>query len=150
MSIGLPLISLGLNSVGQQFYQYQQKKQSSLTSSLNMKNTPIYDIGNPGSGLGQAQICDRVKLVKWMSTLPLLWWSSFLCFLQFFFFSFTFTLGCQFPLQIWWSSVGHPQVHKASPGVLFSSVKMIVLETKILRIISIQLKQIDWNSYNFH
>ena len=95
------------------------------------------------------QICDRVKLVNWMSTLPLLWWSSFLCFLQFFF-SFTFTLEVQFPLQIWWSSVGHPLVHKASPGVLFSSVKMIVLETKILRIISIQLIQIDWNSYNFH
>ena len=36
----------------------------------------------------------------------------------FFFFSFSFTLGFQFPLRIWWSSVGYPRVHKASPGVL--------------------------------
>jgi hypothetical protein len=34
----------------------------------------------------------------------------------FFFFLFAFTLGVQFPLRIWWSSVGHPPVHKASPG----------------------------------
>jgi len=35
-----------------------------------------------------------------------------------FFFSFAFTLGFQLPLRIWWCSVGHPRVHKASPGVL--------------------------------
>ena len=38
----------------------------------------------------------------------------------FFFSSFVFTLGLQFPLRIWWSSVGHPWVHKASPGVLLA------------------------------
>ena len=27
------------------------------------------------------------------------------------------TLGFQFPLRIWWSSVVHPRVHKPSPGV---------------------------------
>ena len=35
-----------------------------------------------------------------------------------FFFSFAFTLRFQFPLRIWWSSVGHPCVHKVSLGVL--------------------------------
>jgi hypothetical protein len=39
-----------------------------------------------------------------------------------FFFLFAFTLGVQFPLRIWWSSVGHPQVHEASPGVLLVMV----------------------------
>jgi hypothetical protein len=34
------------------------------------------------------------------------------------FFFFSFTLGLQLPLRIWWSSVGHPRIHKASPGVL--------------------------------
>ena len=38
--------------------------------------------------------------------------------LIFFFFSFASTLGFQFLLRIWWSFVGHPWVHKASPGVL--------------------------------
>ena len=33
-------------------------------------------------------------------------------------FSFAFTLGFQFPLPIWWSSVGYPRLLKASPGVL--------------------------------
>ena len=28
------------------------------------------------------------------------------------------TLGFQFPLRIWWSSVVYPRVHKASPAVL--------------------------------
>jgi hypothetical protein len=32
--------------------------------------------------------------------------------------TFAFTLGFQFLLRIWWSSVGHPRVHKASPGVV--------------------------------
>ena len=41
---------------------------------------------------------------------------NFLVFI--FFFSFAFTLGFQFPLWIWWSSVGHPRVHKVSPWVL--------------------------------
>jgi len=31
-----------------------------------------YDIGNPEPGLGQAQICGRIKLVKGIPTLPLL------------------------------------------------------------------------------
>jgi hypothetical protein len=30
-------------------------------NSLNRKNTTSYDIGNPGPGLGQAQICGVVK-----------------------------------------------------------------------------------------
>jgi len=29
-----------------------------------------YDIGNPGSGLGQAQKCGLVKPVNWIPTLP--------------------------------------------------------------------------------
>ena len=32
--------------------------------SLNIKKTMTYDVRNPGSGLGQAQKCGRVKLVN--------------------------------------------------------------------------------------
>jgi hypothetical protein len=41
---------------GQQCHQYQQRKQTSDTSNYwtHKKKTTIYDIGNPGSGLGQA------------------------------------------------------------------------------------------------
>jgi len=28
---------------------------------MNTKKTTTYDVGNPGPGLGQAQICGRVK-----------------------------------------------------------------------------------------
>ena len=35
-----------------------------------------------------------------------------------FFFSFAFTHRFQFPLRIWWFSVGHPRVHETSPEVL--------------------------------
>jgi len=31
-----------------------------------------YNIGNPGPGLGQAQICGRIKLFNGIKTLPLL------------------------------------------------------------------------------
>jgi hypothetical protein len=34
------------------------------------KKTMAYDIGNPGSSLGQAPKCGRVKPVKEFSTLP--------------------------------------------------------------------------------
>jgi hypothetical protein len=37
---------------------------SHLKSSNNKKNTTTYDIGDPGSGLKQAQECGGVKLVN--------------------------------------------------------------------------------------
>ena len=39
---------------------------------LNTKKTMIYDIGNPGPGLEQAQKCGRVIPVNEIPTLPLL------------------------------------------------------------------------------
>jgi hypothetical protein len=39
---------------------------------LNIKNTMTYANGNPGPGFGQAQKCDRVKLVNRIPTLPVL------------------------------------------------------------------------------
>jgi hypothetical protein len=41
-----------LNSVGQQFHQCQQKKQSALA--ITPKKTTTYYVGNPGPGLGHA------------------------------------------------------------------------------------------------
>jgi hypothetical protein len=36
---------------------------------MNTKKTMTYDVGNQGPGLGQAQKCDRVKLVNGIPTL---------------------------------------------------------------------------------
>jgi hypothetical protein len=33
-------------------------------NSLNLVKTTIYDVGNPGSGLGQTQKCDGIKSVS--------------------------------------------------------------------------------------
>jgi hypothetical protein len=54
-----------LNSDLQQFDQYQQNKQSPfiLTNSTSKKIT-TYDVGNPNTGLGQAQKCGCVKSVN--------------------------------------------------------------------------------------
>jgi hypothetical protein len=43
-----------------------------------------------------------------------------------FFFFFSLTLGLQLPLRIWWSSVGHPRIHKASPGVLLVMARSLI------------------------
>ena len=53
-----------LNIDGHPFHQYQQNKQSLLilTELTKHKNTSIYDVGNPGTGLGQAQTCGGVFL----------------------------------------------------------------------------------------
>ena len=50
------------NSDGYQFHQYQQNKQSPLIlSELTEHNkTTTYDVGNPGSDLGQAQNCGGI------------------------------------------------------------------------------------------
>ena len=46
----------GLSHDGQQFHQYQQNKQSPLTSkSLTTIKTTAYNVVNTGTGLGQAQ-----------------------------------------------------------------------------------------------
>jgi hypothetical protein len=37
---------------------------------MNTKKTMTYDVGNQGPGLGQAQKCDRVKLVNGIPILP--------------------------------------------------------------------------------
>ena len=39
-------------------------------NSLNTKKTMTYDVGYPGSGLGQAQKYGRVKPVKWDPNIP--------------------------------------------------------------------------------
>jgi hypothetical protein len=45
-----------VNSEDQQFHQYQQNKQSSVTSThWTQKKTKTYDIGNPGLVLEQTQ-----------------------------------------------------------------------------------------------
>ena len=60
-----------LNNDGQQFHQYQQNKQHPLNlNSLNIKKITIYDLGNPGSGFGQAETCGGVKSVNGIRTLP--------------------------------------------------------------------------------
>ena len=53
------------DSDGQQFYQYQQNKHSSLTSThWTQKGGDItYDVGNPCPGFGQAQNYGRVKCI---------------------------------------------------------------------------------------
>ena len=43
-----------------------------------------------------------------------------------FFFFFSLTLGLQLPLRIWWSSVGHPRIHRASPGVLLVMARSLI------------------------
>jgi hypothetical protein len=52
-----------LNSDGHQFHQYQQNEQSPLILSelTEHKKTMTYDLGNSGSGLGQAQKCGSVS-----------------------------------------------------------------------------------------
>ena len=58
-----------LNNDGQQFHQYLQNEQSSLTSThKTQKKTVTYDVGNPGPGLGQAQKYGRNKLVNVIPT----------------------------------------------------------------------------------
>jgi hypothetical protein len=59
-----------LNSHGQQFHQYQQNKQSPLILShwtwKKPQNNTEYDVGNPGPGLGQEQICDGFRPDNWI------------------------------------------------------------------------------------
>ena len=51
-----------VNSEDQQFHQYQQSKQSSVTSTHWTQKKPMtYDIGNPGPGLEQAQKSVGIK-----------------------------------------------------------------------------------------
>jgi hypothetical protein len=52
------------NSDGQQFHQYQQNKQSSITSN--------YDVRNPSTSIGQAHTCSGVKPLNVFPKLPLL------------------------------------------------------------------------------
>ena len=47
---------------GQQFYQYQQNKQSPLTLTHWTPQIP-YDVGNPCTNLGHAQKCGGIKSV---------------------------------------------------------------------------------------
>ena len=47
-----------LNSDSQQVLQHQLSKQLPLTSTLNIKKTMIYEVGNPGTRLEEAQKCD--------------------------------------------------------------------------------------------
>ena len=54
-----------LNSDDQQLHKHQQCEQSSLTSHKHIKNTTTCVIGNPDSGLGLAQQCDRVTPILW-------------------------------------------------------------------------------------
>ena len=56
-----------LNSDGQQFHQYQQNDQSPLTEHKK-KLLTTYDVGNPGSGLGQAYRYDGFKPVNGIPT----------------------------------------------------------------------------------
>jgi hypothetical protein len=51
-------------SDGQQFYQYQQNKQSPHTLTYWTQKRPwlIYGIGNPCPGFGKAHRCGQVKL----------------------------------------------------------------------------------------
>ena len=57
-----------LNSNGQQFHQYQQKEQSSLTSTNSAQKIRPYDVENPAPGLGQACKCGRVNRIMSIST----------------------------------------------------------------------------------
>ena len=60
-----------LNSDGQQFHQYQQRKH--LTSDLNSSNiekTTTYDIRNPGPGVGLPQICFEIKPAYGIPIIP--------------------------------------------------------------------------------
>ena len=52
-------------------HQYQQNEHSS-----KKRNTMIYGISNPGTGLGQAQQCGRVKRVHGIPNLPSNNWIS--------------------------------------------------------------------------
>jgi hypothetical protein len=53
-----------LNIDGHPFHQYQQNDQSHLilTELTKHKKTSIYDVGNPGTCLGQAKQCGGVFL----------------------------------------------------------------------------------------
>ena len=55
-----------------QFHQflYQQNEQSPLTSTHWTRQWNSMYGGNPGSGLGQAQKCGRIKPVNVIPTLP--------------------------------------------------------------------------------
>jgi hypothetical protein len=69
-SRGTPIMKR--NSDGHQFHQCQQNKQSLLILiklAEHKKKTMIYDIGNPGPGLGQAQQSGGVNLVNVIPTL---------------------------------------------------------------------------------
>jgi len=56
-----------LNSDSQQFHQYQQNDQSPLTEHKK-KLTTTYEVGNPGSGLGQAHRYDGFEPVNGIPT----------------------------------------------------------------------------------
>jgi hypothetical protein len=57
--------------MAEEFHQYQQTKQPHHTSyNRAQKKTTTYDIGNPSPGLGQAQKCGEVKIVKQFPSLP--------------------------------------------------------------------------------
>ena len=59
------MVERKFNNDGHQFHQYQQNEQSPLILSelTEHKKTMTYDLGNSGSGLGQAQKCGSVKPV---------------------------------------------------------------------------------------
>ena len=40
---------------------------------LSTKKTTIYDVGNPGPGLGQAQTCSRLNLRMWYHLITIIW-----------------------------------------------------------------------------
>ena len=48
------------------------KTNNQLSSERTNKKTMTYDVGNPGTGLGQVQKCGRIKLVNGIPTLPFL------------------------------------------------------------------------------
>ena len=88
-----------LSSDSHQFHQYQQNEQSSLilTELTEHKKTAKCDLGNPGSGLGQAQQCGGVKPINGIPPLDS-WISNSACFMCF---------KCNTPhiSVLWWQSV---------------------------------------------
>jgi hypothetical protein len=47
-----------------------QQNEQSYHHSLNTKKTTVYNVGNPGPGLRQAQTCPGVKPISGIPTLP--------------------------------------------------------------------------------
>jgi hypothetical protein len=53
-------MEMGLNSVGQQFLQYQQNDHHLSPQIIEHKTITTHGIGNPGLDFGQVNICGRV------------------------------------------------------------------------------------------